>query len=105
MLLRSFLQVQHMERAGVPEAYRSGILPAFRAMWQREGLYGLFKGNGTHLVKKVPFAAIKFMSYERYKQVGIAVDIVLIMMFSYSHHKARSMPRYGGGSLQEHWLL
>lgn len=29
----------------------------------------MFKGNLTHLVKKVPFASIKFYSYERYKQV------------------------------------
>mmetsp|Transcript_10356 Transcript_10356/g.14203 ORF Transcript_10356/g.14203 Transcript_10356/m.14203 type:complete len:317 (+) Transcript_10356:86-1036(+) len=62
-------QVQTMNSVGVPKEYTKGIVPAFRNIFQNEGVYGLFKGNLTSLVKKVPFAAIKFLSYERYKQI------------------------------------
>lgn len=62
-------QVQNVKNAAVPEAYKKGIFPALRSMFEREGYRGFFKGNGTHLLKKVPFAAIKFLSYERYKQI------------------------------------
>ncbi len=58
-----------MKTVGVPEYYQHGVAKAIQGMLNKEGIYGLFKGNGTHLVKKVPFAAIKFYSYETYKQV------------------------------------
>lgn len=63
-------QVRYMQNAAVPESYQRGVWAAITNMWQKEGLYGLFKGNGTHLIKKVPFSAIKFLSYERFKQVS-----------------------------------
>lgn len=31
--------------------------------------------KGTHLIKKVPFSAIKFLSYERYKQVTVCYSM------------------------------
>ncbi len=58
-----------MKTVGVPDYYRRGVVPAVVGMFQKEGWNGLFRGNFTHLVKKVPFSAIKFFSYERYKQV------------------------------------
>jgi hypothetical protein len=67
-----------MKTVGVPEYYKHGISKAITGMMNKEGLYGLFKGNGTHLVKKVPFASIKFFSYERYKQVP-SIDIYKIL--------------------------
>jgi len=62
-------QVQNMKTIGVPDYYRRGVIPAIVGMFKQEGMDGLFRGNFTHLVKKVPFSAIKFLSYERYKQI------------------------------------
>jgi hypothetical protein len=60
-----------MKTVGIPEYYKGTVLQALSGMVRKEGFYGLFKGNGTHLIKKVPFSGIKFMSYENYKRVGI----------------------------------
>jgi len=62
-------QVQNMKTIKVPDYYKRGVIPAVVGMFKQEGVYGLFKGNFTHIVKKVPFSAIKFVSYERYKQL------------------------------------
>jgi len=62
-------QVQVMrERSGVPDSYYRSVWSALKSMFTNEGVHGLFKGNGTHLLKKVPFSSIKFFSYEFYKQ-------------------------------------
>ncbi len=64
-----FFQIGDMKASGVPVQYTKHVLTALRHMWTTEGMKGMFRGNGTHLIKKVPFAAIKFSSYERYKQM------------------------------------
>jgi hypothetical protein len=62
-----------MKSASVPDYYRNGVMNAIKGMYEKEGVYGFFKGNFTHLVKKVPFSSIKFYSYELYKQVRSAL--------------------------------
>ena len=83
-----FFQVGDMKGSNVPTQYTKHVLPALRHMWSTEGLKGLFRGNGTHLIKKVPFAAIKFSSYESYKQ-----------LFTKSQGVASSYQRLGAGAL------
>ncbi|PRP88156.1 EF-hand domain-containing protein [Planoprotostelium fungivorum] len=61
-------QVGWMRSIELAESYTRGVWSALKTTWQREGFRGYFRGNGTHLLRKVPFAAIKWMSYERYKQ-------------------------------------
>lgn len=41
----------------------------FKAIYQKEGLWGYFKGNGAMMVRIFPYAAIQFMSYEQYKRL------------------------------------
>lgn len=34
-------------------------------MGKRDGLRGMFKGNGTNCVRIIPNSAVKFMTYEQ----------------------------------------
>lgn len=36
-------------------------------MWQKEGIYGLLKGNGVNVVRIAPFSAFEFFFYDLYK--------------------------------------
>jgi solute carrier family 25 phosphate transporter 23/24/25/41 len=36
-------------------------------MWQKEGFYGLLKGNGVNVVRIAPFSAFEFFFYDLYK--------------------------------------
>jgi hypothetical protein len=47
-----------------------GIIPSFLKITREEGVLGYFKGNGTNIIRIVPYSAIQFASYERYKKVG-----------------------------------
>jgi solute carrier family 25 (mitochondrial phosphate transporter), member 23/24/25/41 len=62
-------QIADMPKSGVPSHYGRHVWPALKSMYAREGVAGLWRGNFTHMAKKGPFAAIKFLSYERYKQL------------------------------------
>lgn len=76
-----------MEKVGLKPAYSKGTWQALKATYENEGFRGFYKGNGTHFIKKVPFAAIKFYSYERFKQVLLQTLIPWIMT---DHHTTRS---------------
>lgn len=59
--LKILLQARHVH-------YRNySVLPAFVAIWRKEGFLGYYKGNGAMMVRIFPYAAIQFMSYEQYK--------------------------------------
>jgi solute carrier family 25 phosphate transporter 23/24/25/41 len=47
-----------------------GILSSLAKIWREEGMRGYFKGNGTNVVRIVPYVAVQFASYEEYKKVG-----------------------------------
>lgn len=36
-------------------------------MWNKEGFYGLLKGNGVNVVRIAPFSAFEFFFYDLYK--------------------------------------
>eukprot|EP01117_Protostelium_nocturnum_P008932 TRINITY_DN3205_c0_g1_i1.p1 TRINITY_DN3205_c0_g1~~TRINITY_DN3205_c0_g1_i1.p1 ORF type:complete len:309 (-),score=78.05 TRINITY_DN3205_c0_g1_i1:186-1112(-) len=62
--------VSSMEKLGIGEQYTNrGTWQALKETYKNEGIMGFYKGNGTHFIKKIPFSAIKFLSYERFKQV------------------------------------
>lgn len=48
-----------------------GFLPAGKAIWINEGIYGLFKGHSITLLRVFPYASIKFLSYEKYRNILI----------------------------------
>ena len=47
-----------------------GIIPSFLKITREEGVRGYFRGNGTNIIRIVPYSAIQFASYERYKSVS-----------------------------------
>jgi solute carrier family 25 phosphate transporter 23/24/25/41 len=38
-------------------------------MYREEGAVGLFRGNGTNILRMVPYSAVQFAVYERVKEV------------------------------------
>jgi hypothetical protein len=65
----TLFQVSSMKKTAIPDYYKKNVFFTIQNIIKTEGIYGMFKGNGTHIIKKVPFSAIKFLSYERYKQL------------------------------------
>ncbi|EMR08753.1 hypothetical protein PNEG_02926 [Pneumocystis murina B123] len=50
---------------------RFGFLHAGKNIWKNEGIFGLFKGHSVTLIRVFPYAAIKFLSYEKYRNLLI----------------------------------
>ncbi|QSL66787.1 hypothetical protein MERGE_001173 [Pneumocystis wakefieldiae] len=50
---------------------RFGFLHAGRNIWKNEGIFGLFRGHSVTLIRVFPYAAIKFLSYEKYRDLLI----------------------------------
>ncbi|CAG8508160.1 21095_t:CDS:2 [Dentiscutata erythropus] len=53
---------------GVNAAY-NGIGPTLAKMWRDEGVIGFLRGNGTNIVRIVPYSATQFAAYEKYKRL------------------------------------
>ncbi|KAM3580835.1 hypothetical protein VKS41_006892 [Umbelopsis sp. WA50703] len=60
--MKILFQVQGPE----PAAYQ-GIMPTLMKMWKEEGLMGFLRGNGTNVVRIVPYSATQFAAYEQFK--------------------------------------
>lgn len=60
--MKILFQVQGPE----PAAYQ-GIIPTLTKMWKEEGLMGFLRGNGTNVVRIVPYSATQFAAYEQFK--------------------------------------
>ena len=46
-----------------------GMGATLRLIWREEGIRGYFKGNGTNVMRIVPYVAVQFAAYEEYKKV------------------------------------
>lgn len=46
----------------------SGIVPGLRAIYQKEGWKGYFKGNGSNVARIAPYSALQFMFFDLFKQ-------------------------------------
>ncbi|KAK7311968.1 hypothetical protein RJT34_10475 [Clitoria ternatea] len=50
------------------EGFQSiGVYQSLNKLIKREGFQGLYKGNAASVIRIVPYAALHFMTYERYK--------------------------------------
>jgi solute carrier family 25 protein 16 len=47
-----------------------GVWKTLTSIWENEGILGLWKGNNATIIRIFPYAAIQFMSYEKYKKVS-----------------------------------
>lgn len=46
-----------------------GITSSLRTIWREEGIRGYYKGNGTNVIRIVPYAAVQFAAYEEFKKL------------------------------------
>ena len=46
-----------------------GIIPSLIRIGREEGVVGYFKGNGTNVVRIIPYVAVQFAAYEEFKKV------------------------------------
>lgn len=46
-----------------------GVFATLRAVPEKEGFLGLYKGNGAMMVRIFPYGAIQFMAFDNYKKV------------------------------------
>ncbi len=60
--------------------YHTGIVPSLAHIWREEGIIGYFKGNGTNVVRIVPYVAVQFAAYEEFKKVGMVKYTVLALL-------------------------
>ncbi|KAI8582679.1 hypothetical protein K450DRAFT_170579 [Umbelopsis ramanniana AG] len=60
--MKILFQVQGPE----PAAYQ-GIVPTLTKMWREEGMMGFLRGNGTNVVRIIPYSATQFAAYEQFK--------------------------------------
>ncbi|KAK4371782.1 hypothetical protein RND71_007166 [Anisodus tanguticus] len=44
-----------------------GVYQSLKKIWKHEGIVGFYKGNGASVLLIVPYAALHFMAYERYR--------------------------------------
>ncbi|CAG8610816.1 10557_t:CDS:2 [Cetraspora pellucida] len=47
----------------------SGIIPTLAKIWREEGVLGFLRGNGTNIIRIVPYSATQFAAYEKYKRL------------------------------------
>ncbi|GAB5593389.1 hypothetical protein Unana1_08289 [Umbelopsis nana] len=60
--MKILFQIQGPE----PAAYQ-GIVPTLTKMWREEGVMGFLRGNGTNVVRIIPYSATQFAAYEQFK--------------------------------------
>ncbi|KAL1915691.1 uncharacterized protein VTP21DRAFT_6450 [Calcarisporiella thermophila] len=65
--MKILFQVQGTE----PASYQ-GVLPTLSRIWREEGLLGFLRGNGTNVIRIVPYSAVQFAAYEQFKRILIA---------------------------------
>ncbi|KAK3755749.1 hypothetical protein QZH41_019982, partial [Actinostola sp. cb2023] len=61
--LKILLQIQ------VSDVKFKGIIPSLITIGKEEGILGYFKGNGTNVIRIIPYSAVQFTAYEEYKKL------------------------------------
>lgn len=67
----------------------TGVFTSLSGVYNKEGFFGLFKGNYVQMVRVFPYAAIQFMSYEQYRAY----------LQSVTHHDHQHLVHLFSGSL------
>jgi len=68
--LKILFQVDSMadRTIGVDVKYNTkSVSKSLFTMVEKEGFFGLFKGNGTNVIRIAPYSAVQFFSFEKYK--------------------------------------
>ncbi|TNM99976.1 solute carrier family 25 member 16 [Takifugu rubripes] len=77
-------RIKILLQAQNPHYKHLGVFATFKAVPQKEGFLGLYKGNGAMMVRIFPYGAIQFMAFDIYKkllgtQIGIYGHIHRLM--------------------------
>lgn len=77
-------RVKILLQAQSPHYKHLGVLSILRAVPQKEGYLGFYKGNGAMMVRIFPYGAIQFMAFDNYKKllskrIGISGHIHRLM--------------------------
>ncbi|XP_041644615.1 graves disease carrier protein [Cheilinus undulatus] len=77
-------RVKILLQAQNPHYKHLGVFSILKAVPQKEGYLGLYKGNGAMMVRIFPYGAIQFMAFDNYKkllstQIGISGHIHRLM--------------------------
>lgn len=67
-----------------PHYKHLGVFSTFIAVPKKEGILGLYRGNGAMMVRIFPYGAIQFMAFDKYKKllrkrIGISGHIHRLM--------------------------
>ncbi|KAJ8248639.1 hypothetical protein GJAV_G00244170 [Gymnothorax javanicus] len=62
-------RVKILLQAQNPHYKHLGVLATLRAVPKKEGVLGLYKGNGAMMVRIFPYGAIQFMAFDNYKKL------------------------------------
>ncbi|ORX90334.1 mitochondrial carrier [Basidiobolus meristosporus CBS 931.73] len=62
--LKILFQVQGPE----PSKY-NGVIYTLKKIWRDEGFLGYMRGNGTNIIRIVPYSAAQFAAYEQFKKL------------------------------------
>ncbi|KAL1919724.1 uncharacterized protein VTP21DRAFT_1655 [Calcarisporiella thermophila] len=62
--MKILFQVQGPE----PANYQ-GVVPTLVKIWREEGMLGFLRGNGTNVIRIVPYSAVQFAAYEQFKRL------------------------------------
>ncbi|KAJ1926571.1 hypothetical protein IWQ60_003687 [Tieghemiomyces parasiticus] len=54
---------------GPGAANYQGVLPTLAKIWREEGALGYMRGNGTNVIRIVPYSAVQFAAYEQLKRI------------------------------------
>lgn len=66
--VKILLQTQHVTQGeGVKAPKYSGVSGTFKKIVAEEGLLKLWRGNGTNVLRVLPYSATQFTSYDQYK--------------------------------------
>lgn len=73
-----------------------GVFATFKAVLQKEGFRGLYKGNGAMMVRIFPYGAIQFMAFDNYKKVPaftgapirLILSVALLLLLCVIYHEA-----------------
>ncbi|TNN75246.1 Graves disease carrier protein [Liparis tanakae] len=77
-------RIKILLQAQNPHYKHLGVFATLKAVPQKEGFLGLYKGNGAMMVRIFPYGAIQFMAFDKYKkllskQIGISGHIHRLM--------------------------
>ncbi|KAJ9076936.1 hypothetical protein DSO57_1021519 [Entomophthora muscae] len=65
--MKILFQIQGPNKSGY-----NGVWGTLSKIWREEGVVGYLRGNGTNVIRIVPYSAVQFAAYEHFKNILLA---------------------------------